>query len=305
MRTRWLTCKVVLLSLAMSASILDGQIRGSEFSTVSQVVDGTTITVEYSRPQIRGRGAAFGNLVDYGHIWTPGANWATTFEVDQDVEIDGVSVPQGKYSVWMVATPEEMEVVLDPNERIFHTMRPERTESQISVTAPLMPGPATEVLTFSFPVVKANGADLLFQWGESQVSVFVEVQPTAVLSISEELAQMYVGSWKMSWAAPIPREAIPEAERPKAVADLELEYADGQLKGAWDWSERWDGWGLMLVPLADHVFSPGFMLNGELFELDQGLIVEGVVEDGRAVLLEIYDRTGPEEVLIFRAERAN
>ncbi len=57
------------------------QIRASELQTIAQVVDGTRITVEYSRPRLRGRTAIFGTkAVKWDEVWTPGANWATTLE---------------------------------------------------------------------------------------------------------------------------------------------------------------------------------------------------------------------------------
>ena len=58
--------------------------------------------------------------MDWGHLWTPGANWATTFEFSKDVELNGHPVPKGKYSVWMSPQPDLWEVFLNPNDRIFH-----------------------------------------------------------------------------------------------------------------------------------------------------------------------------------------
>ncbi len=50
------------------------QIRGSEAGVTAQTVDGTTLTIDYSRPSARGR-ALFGELVPWDVVWTPGANW--------------------------------------------------------------------------------------------------------------------------------------------------------------------------------------------------------------------------------------
>ena len=61
------------------------QVMASEHGMVQQRVDGTTITIEYYRPQRRGRDNLFGGVVKWGSTWTPGANWATTLDVDHDV----------------------------------------------------------------------------------------------------------------------------------------------------------------------------------------------------------------------------
>ena len=87
---RFLTALVVL-PLALPAS---AQIRRSERGSVSQTVDGTTITVEYSRPQVRGRDSLFGSVVPWGKVWT-GANWATTFTANRPVTVAGHPVTPG------------------------------------------------------------------------------------------------------------------------------------------------------------------------------------------------------------------
>lgn len=100
--------------------------------TITQKVDSTTITVEYYRPSVRGR-TIFGQLVPWGITWTPGANWATTLEVDRDVRIDGHPVPRGKYSVWMIpaAKPDPWTVVLNRSARRFHVMRPDAKDDEL------------------------------------------------------------------------------------------------------------------------------------------------------------------------------
>ena len=65
------------LSLALPARA-PAQVRASEAASVSQTVDGTKITIEYSRPRGRARDSLFGKVVPWGEVWTAGANLATT-----------------------------------------------------------------------------------------------------------------------------------------------------------------------------------------------------------------------------------
>ena len=114
------------------------QVKASEHATISQTIDGTTITIEYSRPSLRGRtirGELFGDQIAWGHTWTPGANWATLFEANKDVVLDGVPVPAGRYSVWMKVDPDVWEVVLDPRDSLYHVARPEPSDDQIRFPA--------------------------------------------------------------------------------------------------------------------------------------------------------------------------
>jgi len=58
--------------------------------------------------------------VHWGDLWTPGANWATTLEVDRDIKLNGHAVPAGKYSAWMRVQPEEWTVFLNGEARMYH-----------------------------------------------------------------------------------------------------------------------------------------------------------------------------------------
>ena len=85
----------------LAPASLAAQIRASERGSVSQTIDGTTMTVAYARPAVHER-ALFGELVPYDSPWT-GANWATTFEADRDVRLNGTrtvhGVPPSFYSL--------------------------------------------------------------------------------------------------------------------------------------------------------------------------------------------------------------
>src|SRR5262245_15914821 len=104
----------------MSAAVLvaarsaAGQVRASERGRVSQVVDGTWIELDYGRPRLRGR-TAFGEVVHWGEIWTPGANFATTIRFGKAVKVSGHSVPAGRYSMWLRPTEQEWTLFLHRN----------------------------------------------------------------------------------------------------------------------------------------------------------------------------------------------
>src|SRR5205085_11148207 len=108
-------------------------IRASEIGMLAQTIDGTKITVEYSRPRARGRDTLFGTkFVQWGETWTPGANWATTLDVDKPVTLNGKAVAKGKYSVWMIVRKgSEWTVVLDPRAHRYHEDRPDSIAAQI------------------------------------------------------------------------------------------------------------------------------------------------------------------------------
>lgn len=68
--------------------------------TLNAVVGGANIWIDYGRPAKRGR-EIWGKLVPNDTTWRFGANAATQFKTDKDVEIGGVTVPAGFYSLWL------------------------------------------------------------------------------------------------------------------------------------------------------------------------------------------------------------
>jgi hypothetical protein len=66
---------------------------------------GKKITIKYSAPSRRKR-VIFGGLEPYGKVWRAGANDATLIHTDADLDLNGLSVPRGDYTlfVWLDQT---------------------------------------------------------------------------------------------------------------------------------------------------------------------------------------------------------
>jgi hypothetical protein len=196
-----MVCTVVaLVTLGSSAS--GAQRRSSEHGTVSQKVDGTTITMEYDRPVARGRDPLFGgNVVHWGQTWTPGANMSTTIEVDKDVRINQSPLPKGKYSVWMI--PRETDawtVIFHRNAKLFHTQRPTGGENeQLRIEVKPEQGSHMETLAWYFPIVGPDGTTLRMHWGTTIVPLAIDVSPTVTFdSITSAQRARYLGAYRMS-----------------------------------------------------------------------------------------------------------
>lgn len=99
--------------------------RPSLHAKVTQTIGiDTDITIEYSRPGVKGR-VIWGDLVPYGMApgtkysdnkpfpWRGGANENTTFEVSKDVTINGNKLPAGKYSLHFIPGETEWTVIFN------------------------------------------------------------------------------------------------------------------------------------------------------------------------------------------------
>src|SRR5687768_15677862 len=277
-----MTCRVrerlaralTLASLSLPPSIASAQILASEKGSVSQTVDGTTITVEYSRPVARGR-TPFPDVVRYGRPWTPGANWATTLEVDKPVHINGNSVPKGKYSIWMIPGADEWTVTLSRDPRRFHTSPPNESDEQVRFTVKATTGTHMETLAFYFPVVTRDGATLDMHWGTTVVPMRVTVEPSRPPTIADSERARYVGTYRLT----------PIATEGNSIPGLTLVVSDsaGQLRAhstpaLWGYDADFD-----LVPTnRDRQFRPAFYRDGKPFGMEAEGVISFQESDGRA-----------------------
>ncbi len=260
-----------------------GQIQASERAVVSQSVDGTTLTLEYSRPVARGR-ELFGALVPWGVVWTPGANWATTLEVDKDIRLNGVEVSAGKYSVWAIPNRDHFTISLNPNPRIFHFVKPDSTSGQIHISAEPTQASHVEMLTWSFPVVRGDGAVLNMQWGTTAVALQVVVQPSRPVVLAEDVQAQFLGAYEMSFP---PWTGWPAEGR------LEIFATDGLLRGRLPFRLHPDDeLEFALIPAGGPRFNPGLLRGDELFNVEIGINVEFVVEEGQATAVKFLTPWG-------------
>jgi Protein of unknown function (DUF2911) len=147
--------------------------KPSQRGSVSQRINETTITLDYSRPVARGR-ELFGKLVPYGRIWCPGADDATTIEVTTDITVNGEALPKGKYSVWAEPNESTWVVMFNRAHAVWHTRYPAGQDALRIEVAPRT-GSHMETMAFYFPVVDGKKAELVFHWGPVVVPFAIEV----------------------------------------------------------------------------------------------------------------------------------
>lgn len=283
---------LVALGLGIVAEA-GAQVRASERSRVSQVIDGTTITIDYARPRVRGRIPIFGRQVHWGEVWTPGANMATTLEVDKDIELDGHVVAKGKYSVWMVVSADDRwTLVLDTVWNRFHTVRPPGGQIRFPVTA--VASPHTEVLTWGFPEVTATGGAAVMHWADKAVRLGINVRPSRSIRLSREEAAPYVGTFAITATTPNGQRS---SEPP---ATFEVVYADTALMANWNPPPFPEGGRVYLVRIAPDWFVLGLLEKGVMYDIMTEFVFEFAREAGRA---ERFEVRAPGDRLMARAAR--
>lgn len=257
-------------ALAFLATRSHAQLNASEPASVSQTVDGTRITVEYSRPRARGRTGLFGTQVPWGEVWTGGANQSTTIAISNDVTIDGHAVAKGKYSVWIVIAKGDWEMVLDADTTLFHTQGPKPRAGQVRWIVKKEHRPFLETLTWEFPAVSSTGMTLSMQWDTVAVSLAIKVPPSYTTAVAPDVASRLVGTYRWQWAPmPPPKDTTVTAEPALSDFDLIVTYEKGELHAlaspAMFGDENYARY--LLIQKKGGWFAVGRLISGELAEI--------------------------------------
>jgi Protein of unknown function (DUF2911) len=87
------------------------------FSPESNVAfenNGLKVHVFYNRPNKKGRVIfAKDGLVPFDKVWRTGANEATVFETNKELDFGGKSLPKGKYSLWTIPGEQTWKIIFN------------------------------------------------------------------------------------------------------------------------------------------------------------------------------------------------
>ncbi|WP_026753380.1 DUF2911 domain-containing protein [Sediminibacter sp. Hel_I_10] len=175
------------MTFGMSAQIETPQ--PSPFTKIEQKVGLTDVTLEYSRPNMRGRDI-FGDLVPFDKMWRLGANANTKITFSDDVMIGGETVKAGTYAVYATPGKQSWEVIFYSDASNWGL--PENwDDSKVAakVTSEVYPLPMKiETLSLGFDDLTSNSAVLGIMWADAYVPVKFEVPTDAKVSTAIERA---------------------------------------------------------------------------------------------------------------------
>ncbi len=181
---------LILLTMLFSFSAADAQFQtpaASPMSKVSQEVGLTDVTIEYSRPSMKGR-AIFGDLVPFDKMWRTGANKNTMITFSDDVKIGASDVKAGTYAIFTKPGKETWEIYLYSDTNNWGT--PEKWDDA-NVAAKVMAKPTklpVTIETFLINVgsISNNGATIQMIWENTLVAFDLSVPTKATVEKSIE-----------------------------------------------------------------------------------------------------------------------
>lgn len=186
---------------------------GNKKATVTERIGLTDVTIQYSRPGVKGReGKIWGQLVPVGFTdpgfgssksapWRAGANESTTIAFSNDVTIEGQPLPAGKYGFFIAYDPESCTLIFSKNATSWGHYYYNEQEDALRVKVKPMPAEkSVEWLRYEFAGQTPNSAVVQLEWEKLVIPFTIETDYTRdqIASFRKELRTERGFIWE-SW----------------------------------------------------------------------------------------------------------
>jgi hypothetical protein len=174
--------------------------RPSQKASLLERVGSTKVTIIYSRPSVGGRkifedapasmaARAVGEatldnqnerrqgepIVPFGHVWRAGANEATTFQVTNDVLINGQPLKAGTYSLQAIPGKDEWTIIFNNDPGQWGAFLYDARKDALRVKAkPQWESESQEWLIYRFDPITLNSAKLELSWEKVRVPFVIQ-----------------------------------------------------------------------------------------------------------------------------------
>jgi len=164
----------LLLTVACSFGAL-AQIQtpaASPEQTLTQSVGLSSVTVQYSRPAMRGR-TIFGDLVPMDKLWCTGANKNTLVTFESDATVGGSPLKAGTYALYTVPSKDEWTVYFYTDTENWGLPKPWDENKIAAVYKVKAQSLDTSVESFTITIDKVtdSGAHLTISWENTSVAI--------------------------------------------------------------------------------------------------------------------------------------
>ncbi len=159
--------------------------------TITQVVGIADVTIDYSRPSIRGR-KIMGGLVPFNEVWRTGANASTKISFSEDVMLNGNKVAAGEYAIFTIPTEKEWTFILSDNLTGGASYPGEANDVTRFVISSKTTSETVESFTISITDLTPNSANVCMAWENTVVEFKMEfdIDTKIMADIDEEMKDM-------------------------------------------------------------------------------------------------------------------
>lgn len=204
------TILTTVVSLAAwSQGVITTPRTPSPAAVITQTIGISTVTINYSRPSVKGR-EIWGTLVPFGWNkqnfgagneapWRAGANENTVIKFSHDVKLEGHPVPAGTYGLFFVINKDNTgEVVLSKDSKSWGSFWYDPAHDLLREKISLREISPTELLTYDFVNMTKNSGELVLNWEKKQFPVKIEfaVDDIVMANAAQELTNTVGFSWQ-------------------------------------------------------------------------------------------------------------
>jgi len=167
-----------LCALVVVAQLGWGQ---SPTQEASVSVAGKTLSIKYSAPSVRGR-QIFGDSGVVSHdktypVWRAGANRATAFHTDADLNVGGSAVPAGDYTLFvLVKDPDAWQLIINKQTGQWGlTYKEDQDLARVKMDMS-KPAAPVETLKYTLTNEESNKVTLTLGWDDHVGSVHITLK---------------------------------------------------------------------------------------------------------------------------------
>lgn len=210
MKNKFYLLGILILILCADAFAQLTLPRESQRAEVTQVIGDTRVSLVYHRPNIKGRKVwgdapptangtatldtntrpADAPLVTYGHVWRVGANENTTFEVTNDVKVNGQTLPAGKYGLHAIPNQNEWTIIFNKVNNAWGSFTYDAKNDQLRITAKPQKGEFQESMSVGLENIKSTTADVVIRWENVRVPFTIDVGDVQARTLANIRAQV-------------------------------------------------------------------------------------------------------------------
>jgi len=201
-------------------------LRLSPSQKIIQRVGATDVTIEFSRPQMKGR-TIFGALVPYDKMWRTGANENTKVTFSHRVKIGETEVPKGSYALMTKPNKTYWDIYLYSETNHLDVPNPIDSTKLIYLTRvdakPL--NQLEETLVINLYDLTETSANLGISWEYTSINIPIEFYTREAMELAIE-KEMRQNIFDFSIAASYYHQRGIELEKAKKLQELAMELRD-------------------------------------------------------------------------------
>lgn len=178
---RVLRLAILMAAVFLSSALLFAQQDKSKRpsppgSAECQFADGKTVHIDYSRPSMKGR-KIYGGLVPYDKVWRTGANEASTFVPNTNIDVGGTKIPAGNYTLFTIPSQKQWTLIISKKTGEWGIPYPGKSEdvARVPMRSEELSSPV-EQFTISFERTSPDACTLRIDWETTRAEINVREQ---------------------------------------------------------------------------------------------------------------------------------